>query len=478
MKTKKQILDNIAHAESIAYRLNEKKRAKKHKKHKTYLTDKYLLEIKKYHALLITELDTDYPKFHLFSLPIKHVLHRSTKLLKILFRHNLITQKQVILSYNQWVAEESEIILEKTDHRNLLKEYITIPVRRRGNEHYHKYTWSKLQWYQMVFDSIPTVLQPTNKKKPRFTLKEKKIINSKVIYLNTFLVTLTYPYTPNTGDAWNDISPDLNRYFTNLKGRLKRRDNPLYFYIRALESQNNGMPHIHILLKLPNPIPCYSYPTRQGTKYKPFNKKLFHWKYGHYDIMGVKEHKNSVSYITKYITKTTNKDRTAKQNKSLALSWMSNKRLYSNSMLCLFKTKFPNLHKFISKIKYFDNEMNIKKICDKFTINKAVDELWNGLKLPCPPWSIRPGLRSATRFPIRELMRRNSFAYIKEPLQTRLNYEGFYQVAGIRLQKPNSSCVFRPIEKVSKRKIEEIKQKNFLINQRLKKIHHQSKIKY
>lgn len=400
------------------------------------------------YILIVTELNKIKPKLHLFHTPIKHVLHISPKLLKILFQHGYITQGQVELAYNKWVSEESEIIFDKYDHRMLLHETVRMPVKRRGNEHYHKHTWSRIQWYQMVFDSKPVIVKESEKKKKRLSRIKKIPINSKIHYLNTFFVTLTYPESKNIHEYWNNTTQDLNRFFTNLKGRLKRRDNNIYFYFKALESQNNGMPHVHILIKLENPIECYQQPSRKGTYYTPFNKKLFDWRYGFYDIKGINNN-DAIKYVTKYITKVTSQSRTRKENKTLALTWMSSKRLYSTSMFDIFKYKYPNSQAFISSQTYVNEEKKTLHIKNKCTVNNLVDDYWNGFKLPLIPWD-KGDFKKRFRYPIREQCNRNSEIVLKAPLETRLNKEGYYQVSALRILKPKSGSFLRDLKRISK----------------------------
>jgi hypothetical protein len=393
----------------------------------------YTVTLSGSHALVILNPDSENPLWKLFKLPVKHVLHLNRKLLKILFDHNLISKHQVQLAFDQWSQEESELIFIKTDHRGLKRETITMPIRRRGNEHYHKHTYSRIRWYEMVYNAFPTLYEKTNQYKTvQAKTNKKRFYRKRVHHTNQLLITLTYPYWEGIrlGIAWARTSPDFNRWMTNLKGRLKRRGIKPLFYFKALEATKKGMPHFHILIKLSKPIEVKEHYNGWQKRYcyKPFDKSLFAWKYGHYTVDGITNNK-AIPYITKYITKTTNnKNPYGVRNKTLALSWVSNKRLYSTSMVCMFKHKFPALAAFM-------------QLTEKFTINKMVDKCWNGLKYPKIPWTWykKSDLIRRFRYTTRKRADLASDEILYYPLASRLNYEGFYQVTALRCHRNNTS---------------------------------------
>jgi hypothetical protein len=418
---------------------------------------KYDIKISKTECLIILEPDdSNKRKLFYFKLPIKYVLKTPIKLLKILWRHNLITQQQVLLAYESWVSEESEIWLEYSDYRNLCREKIKIPVKRRGNEHYHHHTWSRIQWYQLIFDALPMIYIETDLKKE---ITINKTITKKINWCNTLMITLTYPKKEKLSDAWNETSPDTNRFFTNLKARLKRRDLDLLFYFKALESHKSGMPHIHIVCKLKNPVACYKYYSRRHKKVclRPFNKKLFHWNHGNYDVTGI-NHSNGIKYITKYVTKITNSANQdtplnyGNRNKTLANTWISSKRLYSNTQFCLFKSKFPSLAKFM-RSQPAESFHDAKAFRLRCTVNVLVDKHFDGIKFPLIPfrkkWKYKPPLKE--KFGLSTRLQADIVAsdWARPPLETRLNKEGFYQVIGIRCLKPNQESEFMELKAIN-----------------------------
>lgn len=379
---------------------------------------KYSIHSEKNHVLVILDPDVE-ARFFLYKTPITNIFSIPKPVLKILFIENYIDKSLILKRYNNWVEEETYIIFEYRDFRGLLKEYIEMPVRKRGNEHYHKYTWSRIQWYMMVFNSLKLTHELTE-----YSKKDREKTR-KTLLANCLMITLTLPTKFNNGYYWKNISKWFNSWITSLKAKLKRRDNRILFYIKALESQKNGNPHIHIMMKLENPIECYRIPTRRGTYSRPFNKELFNWYHGYYDVRAVDSNKKA-GYIMKYITKASNTNRSLKETQTLALSWITNKRLYSTSMFDLYKDKFPNLHR-------------ATKLSKRCTVNYLVDDYWNGFEFPKIPWELIP-THKMLGYKKRFILDLNSKTPIRLPIESRLNYEGFYQVTAMRC-KNNSNTV-------------------------------------
>jgi hypothetical protein len=403
----------------------------------SYENEKYTITISLRHCLIVTHDDKFGDEYYLFNLPISYntAENCNQKILKILFMHDIISRQHVSHAFEKWRLEEMEIIFIKTDYRGLAREEFRMPVRRRGNEHYHMRTWSRIRWYEMVFNGFPHIYEKTE----RFRIVQAKsnklkFYRKRVHLSNTLLITCTYPFWKGMplGKAWSRTSDDTNRYLTNLKGRLERRGNKILFFFKALESTVNGVPHVHYLMKLKNAVEVKKHYNgwKKEYEYPAFDKTLFHWKYGHFDVRGIKT-PQCLGYITKYITKATNPQNLGHQ--SLALSWVTNKRLYSTSMICLFKARFPAAHKFM-------------QLTEKFTINKMVDQYWNGLKFPKIPWdnsylNTRNKIKARFNLATRLQADRVSNVILKYPLESRLNYEGFYQVSALRCLKNQKSLL-------------------------------------
>jgi hypothetical protein len=403
--------------------------------------EKYSLTRSLKHCLIIYHHPTKDNEYYFYNLPItqRTINNSPSKIVKILYQNLLIEKEMVLKKYEKWVQEESQIIIEYRDHNMRNREYITVPVRRRGNEHYHTYTWSRLQWYNLVFSALPLNFNKTTNKKQ----KNKK--NRTIYKANTLMITLTYPEKYGTLNSIKNCSKHYNSWITNIKAKLKRRNNELLFYFKALECQGNGMIHFHIIAKLQKPIDLYAIPTGKGTYYRPFNKQLFNWQHGFYDIRAVQENKQ-ISYLMKYITKTTNKTRSRKETQTLALTWINNLRLYSNSMFDLFKVKFPSTHQFLKSL----DMPNPEKLPCKCTVNRLVDEYWNGLTFPKINWTKQ--LKEKFRLKTRIQADRTAQEVLKYPIESRLNYEGFYELTALRYKKPDNSVEVRPFHNSAPRK--------------------------
>jgi hypothetical protein len=100
--------------------------------------------------------------------------------------------------------------------------------------------------------------------------------------------------------AWYYLSNYVNDYLENLKKKLRKKGNDIEFFIKTYEYHKDYFPHVHIILKLKNPIRTFMY---NGKKRFASKHKLFEWNYGFADAEAPKNVKHTLSYLIKYCVK-------------------------------------------------------------------------------------------------------------------------------------------------------------------------------
>lgn len=130
-------------------------------------------------------------------------------------------------------------------------------------------------------------------------LKKNKFTRDKS---NIVFLTLTFDRNRflNNVYAWKFISDYTNDFLENLKKKLKKRRNKIEFFIKTYEYHKDYFPHVHIILKLKNPLNTFMY---KGKKRFASKRKLFEWQYGFTDAEAPKNVKHTLSYLIKYCVK-------------------------------------------------------------------------------------------------------------------------------------------------------------------------------
>ena len=159
--------------------------------------------------------------------------------------------------------------LNKPDPDN----YLFIPVKRRGNERYHKYTWSRIQNNINQMLSYPWIFKETNNRGKTNHLGKGKIMSRQITEANCIFMTTTIDpevaetpleslfneHTPiPIHKAWNNTTEYLNNFMTKIRQWSKRNNNKLLFYIRAIESHESGYPHMHFIMIFEKPFKFYA----------------------------------------------------------------------------------------------------------------------------------------------------------------------------------------------------------------------------
>jgi hypothetical protein len=140
---------------------------------------------------------------------------------------------------------------------------------------------------------------------------------------NILFVTLTYDTKRSTiRNAWETIGKDFNKWIRNLRKKFGHIS-----HLRCWEASKKGYPHIHALLVF------HDYKFRVNMvkgKYRVLEKEEFEKSYHSFvDVQAVRELKDGIRYVTKYLIKTRKDSQT--QNLTLALCWIFKKRSFSVS---------------------------------------------------------------------------------------------------------------------------------------------------
>ena len=130
-------------------------------------------------------------------------------------------------------------------------------------------------------------------------LKKNRINREKS---NIAFITLTFDRNKflNNVYAWYYLSDYVNDYLENLKKKLRKKGNDIEFFIKTYEYHKDYFPHVHIILKLKNPLRTFMY---NGKKRFASKRKLFEWNYGFADAEAPKNVKHAISYLVKYCVK-------------------------------------------------------------------------------------------------------------------------------------------------------------------------------
>lgn len=119
---------------------------------------------------------------------------------------------------------------------------------------------------------------------------------------NIVFLTLTFDRNRflNNIYAWKFVSDYVNDFLENLKKKLKKRGNKIEFFLKTYECHKDYFPHVHLILKLKNPLKTFVY---KGKKRFASKRKLFEWDYGFTDAEAPKNVKHALSYLVKYCVK-------------------------------------------------------------------------------------------------------------------------------------------------------------------------------
>ena len=167
----------------------------------------------------------------------------------------------------------------------------------------------------------PCVCKAPNRYSRSYQRKVKKSLSPLLRnydYRRSVFLTLTLdPKKSGLTGAWRQITPEFNRFMTELFTRKLKRRIP---YLAVVEAQKSGYPHIHILFL-------------GVSRLMDWRDVRDIWGLGHTWINRTYEDKkiiNPVAYMFKYITKTFTKTN-RKNELTHAFLWLFHRRSYLNS---------------------------------------------------------------------------------------------------------------------------------------------------
>ena len=185
------------------------------------------------------------------------------------------------------------------------KETIAVKCSKRGNDVYWWRVWKRIK---RLYDlKAQTLFDPHN------TIKLS----------NVLFATLTYDVKHSSiSEAWETEGEDFNMWIRNLRKKYGRIS-----YFRSLEASKKGYPHIHILMIFHD----YKFKVMQiKGKYRILEKEAFEKSWHSFvDVQAIRQFREGVRYVTKYLTKTKNDSKT--QVLTLALCWLFRKRSFAIS---------------------------------------------------------------------------------------------------------------------------------------------------
>lgn len=218
------------------------------------------------------------------------------------------------------------------DLRTFKSDVFAVKCSKRGNDVYRYRVYRRFKGLASLAKKI-VFFNPKNRNQNKKT--------------RALFVTLTYDTKLcGFGQAWINIGIEFNRFMSHVR---KKFGNVSCF--RVFEAYENGHPHIHCILLFKNKR-FNVFRDKKGQfriKEKGFIEEG--WR-SHTDVKAMSSLGRGLSYLKKYLLKSIdaeNKD--SKALKTLALTWLFNKRAFAVSgkfrqaLIDLIKTKHNSNHK-------------------------------------------------------------------------------------------------------------------------------------
>lgn len=228
-----------------------------------------------------------------------------------------LTLDSVIGEYETWVQSDKYMILNKYNTETNQNTRFAVKLSKRGNSVYASRVMKR---FKEFCQRVPNVkfFQP----------------HDLVKQTSALFITLTYDTKINNfRQAWATISADYNRFMSN----IRKQYGPIAS-IRCFEAFANGHPHVHLIALFKNKtfdvINCTD---DKGKHYNGVKEGVTIETYWHSNVrvQAMESLSDGIRYIAKYITKyvdfeqTKDDDETEKTIKTLALTWLFNKRSFS-----------------------------------------------------------------------------------------------------------------------------------------------------
>lgn len=236
---------------------------------------------------------------------------------------------EIVEKYSEWVSEDKYMILNRVkmkeyrvrDSRNnkmftvqypVESDYFALKCSKRGNDVYR----------QRVYRSFKGLAAQADK--TAFFNPKDRNQNKKT---RALFVTLTYDTKLcSFGEAWDNIGVEFNRFMSRARKNFGKVSS-----CRVFEAYGNGHPHIHCIL-LFEECEFKVFRDRKGQfRIKEKGVLAAGWR-SHTDVKALSSLGRGLSYLKKYLLKNIDKEnKDSKTLKTLALTWLFNKRAFSVS---------------------------------------------------------------------------------------------------------------------------------------------------
>jgi len=218
------------------------------------------------------------------------------------------------------------------------KETFAVKCSKRGNDVYWWRVGKRLKFLNGLKDSVLFNPHSVNK------------------LSNVLFATLTYDIKRSSiRDAWETIGKDFNNWIRSLRKKYGRIS-----HLRCWEASKKGYPHIHVLMTFHD----YKFQVKRiKGKYRVLEKEVFEKSYHSFvDVQAIREVREGVKYVTKYLTKTKNESKT--QNLTLAMCWLFRKRSFavSGDLYELLQTSMVSNHRRLIQTDLVGKEITLNVI--------------------------------------------------------------------------------------------------------------------
>ena len=216
--------------------------------------------------------------------------------------------------------------------RTFKSDVFAIKCSKRGNDVYRNRVYRRFKQLASLVEQII------------FFNRKSRRINQKT---RALFVTLTYDTKLCSFDeAWKNIGDEFNRFMAFIRKNFGK-----VACCRVFEAYENGYPHIHCILLFEEKEFKVFMDKKGQFRIKEKGVVASGWR-SHTDVKAMSSLGRGLSYLKKYLLKSIdvqNKD--SKTLKTLALTWLFNKRAFSLSgkfrkmFIDLIKTKHNSNHK-------------------------------------------------------------------------------------------------------------------------------------
>ena len=235
--------------------------------------------------------------------------------------------KELIEYQLKWREFNEYLVLQKQTESLKVKgkierETIAVKCSKRGNDVYWRRVDNRLKFLRNLSSTLFD---------PHGNVKKSNVI----------FATLTYDINRcSVPEAFETIGLDYNNWIRNLRKKFGRIS-----CFRCWEASKRGYPHIHVLMVFHDYEFKIAFSQLKGSRrvYRIEEKEEFEKSWHSFvDVQAIRELKEGIRYVTKYLRKTKNEHQT--QNLTISLCWLYGKRIFavSGDFLESLKTEIKN----------------------------------------------------------------------------------------------------------------------------------------